>query len=432
MTSLSPKLRGPITGVLVVAVILFAFSGTVMAGGYVIGTLTPNSGAAASFGEPLYKAGELAAHYVNEAGGIRGHEIVLKNEDTATSEISGVRAARDLVNKEEVSAIVGAYSSGVAMAAAESVIIPGEITFVTPGTSPIISVLDDSDYVFRSSAHDLQSGRVLGDAIAEDGHDRIGIIYVNNVYGLGLAKSTAAAFERFHGGEVLASIPFEIDQESYASEVELVYDDGNIDAAVIIAYPEDAKILHRDIMEAGWSDIPWYGSPDQKVRELVEELGAEYMSGLEIGITQGRWDSPSRESFQEGFDEFHGEKPSSPYMAPMFDGISSVALAIAASGRSPEEITGTDIRDHMREVTSPPGKEIYATVEDFKKAFELLDEGEKVNYMGVVGPVEFDAYGDSLSAVKLWSVDGDGEFVTVENRLGESIPREMLPPEFQK
>ena len=419
-------------GTILAVILILSFTLTAGAQDYKIGTLTPMSGAAAPFGEPLYNAMELAANYVNEAGGIYGHELTLENRDTATEETTGVDAARRLVDVDGVPAIVGAYSSGVAMAVAEGVTIPGEITFVTTGTSPMISIVDDNDYFFRTSGHGLQNGRVLGDAIAEDGHDTLGIIYVNNPYGEGLAKSAAVTFEEFHGGEVVAEVPFEIGQPSYASEIARAYDDGDVDAALIIAYPEDAEVMHGEIHAQGWTDIPWYGSPDQRVPDLVEALGADYMSGIQIGTTQGRWDSPSRDSFYEGYEEMFGEEPPRPYMAPLFDGISSVALAIAASGQGPDEITGTDIRDHMREVTSPPGEEIYATAEGFSRAFELLEQGEDVNYIGVGGAIEFDEYGDALSAIQLWTIEDDGEIVTLENRLQEPIPREMMPPEYQE
>ena len=412
-------------------ILLLSFTLTAGAQDYVIGTLTPMSGAAAPFGEPLYKAMELSAHYVNKAGGIYGEELILKNRDTATEEIMGIDAARSLVNVEGVPAIVGAYSSGVAMAVAEGVTIPNEVTFVTAGTSPVISLIEDHDYFFRTSGHDLQTGRVLGDAIAEDGHDTLGIIYVNNPYGEGLAKSTAATFEEFHDGEVVAEVPFEIGQSSYESEIVRAYDDGDVDAALIIAYPEDAEVMHGEIHAQGWDDIPWYGSPDQRVPDLVEALGADYMSGIQVGTTQGRWDSPSRDSFYEGYEELYGEEPPRPYMAPLFDGVSSVALAIAASGQGPDEITGTDIRDHMREVTSPPGEEIYATSDGFARAFELLEQGEDVNYIGVGGAIEFDEYGDALSAIQLWTIEDDGEIVTIENRMEEPIPRDMMPPDYQ-
>lgn len=419
--------------VLTLAVIFF-FTFTLTAGAeeYVIGTLTPMSGAAAPFGEPLYNSAELIADYVNEIGGIYGYELVIENRDTATEETTGVDAARRLVNVDGVPAIMGAYSSGVAMAVAEGVTIPEEIVLVTAGTSPMISIVEDNGFMFRTSGHGLQNGRVLGDAIAEDGHETLGIVYVNNPYGEGLAKSAAVTFEEFHGGEVVAEVPFEIGQASYASEVARAYDDGDVDAALIIAYPEDAEVMHREIHAAGWTDIPWYGSPDQRVPDLVENLGADYMSGIVLGTTQGRWDSPSKDSFYEGYEAKHGEEPPRPYMAPFFDGMASIVLSIAASGQDPDSITGTDIRDQMRAVTSPPGEEIYATPEGFEKAFELLAEGEDINFIGVGGAIEFDEYGDALSAIQLWTIEDDGEIVTIENRLQEPIPREMMPAEYQE
>ncbi|MFP4631285.1 MAG: ABC transporter substrate-binding protein [Candidatus Acetothermia bacterium] len=397
---------------------------------YKVGTIWPMTGTSAAFGV-IQKANSLVEEYVNEAGGIRGYDLELVQRDSASEPNKGVDAARKLVNVEGVHGMVGAYSSGVAMAVAEGVTIPNEIPYITIGTSPTISVVDDDDYFFRTSAHDLFNGRVLGDAMWDDGHEKVGIIYVNNAYGQGLADAAAVTIEEIHDGEVLGKVPFEIGKSSYTSQLKQAYADGEVDAALIIAYPEDATTMHNNIVALGYQDIPWYGSPDQKVPELIDSLGVGYMSSIQIGSTQGRWEGPSNDSFVNGYKEEYGEEPPKPYMAPGFDAVASMALAIAATGEDPGEITGTDIRDQLRPVTSPPGEEIYATPEGFEKAFSLLEEGKDINYIGASGKIEFDKYGDAMSAIQTWTITEDGNIKVVENVLPEPIPRDLMGEEYQ-
>ncbi len=409
---------------------MFTFPGLAVAKTYKVGTIWPMTGTAAAFGEAITNACELVVKFVNEAGGINGYQVEIINRDTGSEPTKGVDAARKLVNVNKVPAIVGCYSSGVAMAVAQGVAIPNETVFATVGTSPMISVVDDNDYFFRTSAHDLYNGRVLGDAMYDDGHRNIGIIYVNNAYGQGIADAAEVTFSKIHDGKVVAKVPFEIGKSSYSSEIRRTYQNGKVDAALIIAYPEDATVIHKEIYANGWDNIPWYGSPDQKVPELIESLGTEYMEGIVIGSTQGRWPGPSKDSFMEGYNAEYGEYPPKPYMAPGFDGLVSVFLAIARTGKEPGEVTGQDIRDNLRAVTSPSGEKVYATPEDFKKAFALLKEGKEINYIGASGDIEFDKYGDAMSAIQTWTIK-DGEIITIENLLPDPVPRELMPPEYQ-
>ncbi len=425
------KLPGVIGLLLAVALLVGATSGVANAQNYKIGTIWPMTGTSAAFGV-IQKACGLVETYVNEAGGIQGHDLKLIQRDSGSVPNRGVDAARKLVNVEGVPALVGAYSSGVAMAVSQGVTIPNKVPYITIGTSPMISIVEDNDYFFRTSAHGLFNGRVLGEAMWNDGHEKVGIIYVNNAYGKGLADAAAVTVEELHDGEVLAKVPFEIGKSSYTSQLKQAYANGKVDAALIIAYPEDATTMHKNIVALGYQNIPWYGSPDQKVPELIDTLGAQYMSSIVIGSTQGRWPGPSNKSFVNGYEEHYGQKPPKPYMAPGFDAVASVALAMAATGKSPKEITGTDIRDKLRPVTSPPGEKVYATPEGFEKAFKLLEEGKDVNYIGASGKIAFDKYGDAMSAIQTWTITDKGEITVVENVLPEPIPRDEMPEEYQE
>ncbi len=426
------KSSGKLTAVfaLLLAVSLIVGFGSVARAQYKIGTIWPMTGTSAAFGV-IQKANSLVEKYVDEAGGIRGHDLELVQRDSGSVPNRGVDAARKLVNVEGVHGMVGAYSSGVAMAVSQGVTIPNEIPYITIGTSPMISVVEDNDYFFRTSAHGLYNGRVLGESMWEDGARKIGIIYVNNAYGKGLADAAAATVSEIHDGEVLAKVPFEIGKSSYTSQLKQAYANGDVDAALIIAYPEDATTMHNNIVALGYQDIPWYGSPDQKVPELIDSLGADYMSTIQIGSTQGRWPGPSNDSFVNGYEEEYGQEPPKPYMAPGFDAVASMALAIGATGKDPGEITGTDIRDQLRPVTSPPGEKVYATPEGFEKAFNLLEEGKDINYIGASGKIEFDEYGDAMSAIQKWTITEDGEIKVVENVLPEPIPRDIMGEEYQ-
>ena len=118
----------------------------------IIGNLNAFTGSLAEFGPPLRNAIELASEHVNRAGGVNGQSVLIVSRDTAVNPVQGVDAAGALVNIERVVAIVGALSSGVTVAAANAVTIPQETILISgASTAPSITVLEDNDFVFRTT-----------------------------------------------------------------------------------------------------------------------------------------------------------------------------------------------------------------------------------------------------------------------------------------
>ena len=89
-----------------------------------IGILFDFTGDLAEFGPNMMNGAKLAAKDINDAGGVIGQDIVLKQADSQTSPTAAVDAARQLVESDKVSAVIGSLSSGVTLAVAEAVTVP--------------------------------------------------------------------------------------------------------------------------------------------------------------------------------------------------------------------------------------------------------------------------------------------------------------------
>ena len=59
----------------------------------------------------------------------------------------------------------------------------------------------------------------------------------------------------------------------------------------------------------------------------------------------------------------------------------------------------------------PRGTVVHAGAGEFQKAFGLLKEGKAIRYVGVIGPVQFDRFGDITGPFRLWRIQ-DGEVRT--------------------
>ena len=65
----------------------------------------------------------------------------------------------------------------------------------------------------------------------------------------------------------------------------------------------------------------------------------------------------------------------------------------------------------MPKVVDPAGTDIYAGPDGFKKALELIKAGKPIHYIGVIGPISFDQYGDITGPFRMWKIDA-GKVVT--------------------
>jgi branched-chain amino acid transport system substrate-binding protein len=97
----------------------------------------------------------------------------------------------------------------------------------------------------------------------------------------------------------------------------------------------------------------------------------------------------------------------SPAADRAFDAGAILGLAIAQAGK----FQAAAIRDAIRKVTSPGGEVVYAGPQGFARALQLIREKKAVRYVGVIGPVQFDKYGDIAGPFRTWKVV-NGEVTT--------------------
>jgi ABC-type branched-subunit amino acid transport system substrate-binding protein len=84
-----------------------------------------------------------------------------------------------------------------------------------------------------------------------------------------------------------------------------------------------------------------------------------------------------------------------------------IALAIQQAKSSDPKA----IREAIAQVANPPGEAIAPG--EFEKALQLISQGQKINYRGASGEIDFDQYGDVVSPIEVWKIDSGGNIVTV-------------------
>ncbi len=384
-----------------------------------IGTLIDATGDLAAFGPPIVLATDLAALLVNEAGGIDGRPIEMIHRDSGTSPQIATDAASALVNVDGVEAIVGSLSSGVTLAVAESVTIPGGAVLVSPAsTSPAITNLDDDDTVYRTTVSDALQGVIAAQLASQLGYDNVATLYINNAYGEGLSMVFESTFESL-GGTVSAAVPIEGGQASYVSELRQA-SQGGATVLMAISYPETAGVYLREAVEGQFFEEFMFVD-GTKNQEMFDTLGAGNFEG-NYGTAPGAPGTPTQEKFQELYSSKLDGDPSSLFISEAFDAAAILALAIAEAGSE----DGGDIKAAMRSVANAPGEKVGPG--DLAKALQLISEGKDIDYVGAAGDQDFDGNGDVQNTIEVWNIkDGQIASTGIFARPGESIDITAVP-----
>ncbi len=370
-----------------------------------IGALMPLTGSLQAFGETALNGIRLAVEEINAAGGVLGQPIALAVADDQGSPQAGVDAAQRLISVERSHAIIGAMSSGITIPVARSVTAPAQVPQISnASTSPVLTTLEDNDFLFRTLASDAFQGVAMAQVAQEKGFSTVGIIYINNDYGQGLAESFQEAFEAA-GGKVTSSAPYAEKQASFRGELQRA-SQGRPDALILIAYPGDGIPILRQALEGGFFQR-FVFSDGMRAPEVVQAIGGDILEGMGGTAPEAPEGSASAQTFAEAYNARFGEMPTRPYIDTAYDATYVLALAAQKAG----SVNGVAIRDALRDVANAPGVEIGPG--QWAQALEALNQGQDVNYTGASGSVEFDEAGDVTGTFAHWEIQ-NGEIVTIK------------------
>ena len=392
-----------------------------------VGLLFDYTGALAEFGPNMENGAHLAADALNAAAeaAFGGPLINLIVEDAATEASVGVDRARKLVDTDGVVAIVGALGSAVTVSIAEAVTIPSEVILISPAsTTPLISILEDNDWLFRTVASDATQGVVgpqlaRGEIIEGNSFDTASIIYLNNPYGQGLADTFEAAFTA-RGGTVLAKVAHpDQAQPTYAAELEALLE-GDPDVSLAVSYPGQATVYMTEARDLFNFTSFQYVDGTQSI-EIVSAMGADVIEG-QYGTGPGsdpEWSGAI--AFQNDYEERFGDLPNLPFIDTAYDAVATLGLAAAWAHVNGLEINSANIRDGLRAINTPGGVNVGGS--DFGAALEALIAGDDIDFTGAAGTVDYDDVGDVITPVQVWQYL-DGDIVEAAIVAADQIPAE--------
>lgn len=312
------------------------------------------SGVAESFGASSRAGAELAAEEINDDGGIDGQDVELIFRDHEGSDAA--RVIRSLVQEDNVDALIGLTSSGVAVATApliEQLQVPMILTdigtsFVTEHDSDTYG--DDAvgnDYVFRTNTNTAQNMYGMVQNVAEnmDGIETVAGMGPDYAYGHQVWDYFKAMADGHDGLDLEylddATTFTELGSTDMSAQISSVLSE-EPDLLVTGYWADDITTFVQQSTSQGIED---------SVEHVITSLGSDILQFNSLGETMPdgwNWhgwywhdalDTEANADFVDRYEEAHGELPA---MQPpsSYEAITVYRQVMESVGTNSEDIIG--------------------------------------------------------------------------------------------
>ncbi len=357
-----------------------------------IGTILPQTGSLSFLGPPEEAGVGLAAADVNayaETTGLTIEDIVWG--DSGDTDNKAYATTIQTLISEGVSAAIGAASSGVTKLFLDDAVAAGIITFSPANTSLDFTSWDDNGLYFRTAPSDTLQGEVLGNLVAEDGHENVAVLYLNDSYGTGLNAVFQETFTGA-GGTIVAEQSYNTGDTSFDAQISALTA-SNPDAIVLITFDE-IYTIGPALLAAGYPAENLY-----LVDGNLKNFGSDdkWPAGSSMEGAKGTTPAGPLEAdagFQDRLNEWwvgegNTELTDFSYANESYDAVILLALAALTA----QSTASADIAANLQQVSGEGDK-----CDSFEACADIILGGGKADYDGHSGPITFDENGDPTEA----------------------------------
>jgi len=266
----------------------------------------------------------------------------------------------------------------------------GVIQFSPANTSDAFTTYEDDGLYFRNAPSDVLQGEVLGNLIAEDGNQTLGLIVLNDSYGTGLAKYVTEAFEAA-GGEVVAAPTYNTGDATFDAQISEVLA-ADPDAIALITFDEVSTMLPSLFGQIPADKLYFV---DGNLKNFADAFPAGSLTGAKGTLPGLSIDSIA--DFTGELDAFLEAEGTAAledysYAAESYDATILLALAALAAGST----DSAAMAEKLMEVSGGSGEG--ETCSSYAECADIILGGGVADYDGISGPITFDEVGDPTEA----------------------------------
>lgn len=309
---------------------------TADAGPIRIGTHLPLSGHSGPIGQCLSKGLHLAADEINAAGGVLGRKIALVDADDEGKPEKGGEVVRNLLDKEQVVALLGPHNTAVANVTSR-IANEHRVPMIIPGSTGCkvneLFAQFPQNYVFRISPSEaIQTQMMVTEVFAARGFTKVAIVHDETPFGTGGRTRLEALMAQDEMKPVQAA-SFKIGAADMGPQVSAAKAAG-AEAILFYGLAPDAAVLVRSLEKIGWH-VPVL-APWNLCSSVFLDKAGPFAEGTVIPQTfiQEKATEPKQLAFIEAYRKRYGtsQLEMGPAVAQAYDAVHLLARAIQQAG----------------------------------------------------------------------------------------------------
>jgi branched-chain amino acid transport system substrate-binding protein len=244
-----------------------------------VGAILAVTGGASFLGAPESKTLEMMVEETNAAGGIDGHPVELIIKDSQASAEKAISFAKQLIEEEQVLAIIGPSTSGESMAIKDICEEANMILLSCAAAEAIVNPV--ASHVFKTPQKDSYAAIWIFKTMQEMGISKIGVVVGNTGFG-NAGKGQLEKYAPEHGIEIAIAEVYDraatdltgVLTKLKAQEVEAVVNWSIVPAQSII--PKNMKQLGMDVplfQSHGFGNIKYAEAAGEAAEGIIFPCG---------------------------------------------------------------------------------------------------------------------------------------------------------------
>jgi len=307
-----------------------------------IGALFAETGPAAFLGAPETKTARMLAEQINAKGGINGKRLELVIKDTKGDPATCVSFAKQLIDEEQVLAIIGPSTSGETMQIKDLCEKNGTILVSCAAAEVIVNPV--AKYVFKSPQKDSQAASWIFSTLKEKGLTKAGLLSDNSGFG-SAGKKQVEEMAPKAGIEIAISEVYDKGATDLTDVLTKVKGKG-VQAVINWSIVPAQSIVPKNMKQLGM-EMPLFQSHGFGNIKYVEQAGAAAEGILfpagRLLIADVLPDTHPQKAVLATYKrdyETAFKEPVSTFGGHAYDALMIVVTAVGKAGTDPEKVRG--------------------------------------------------------------------------------------------
>jgi branched-chain amino acid transport system substrate-binding protein len=354
------------------------------------------TGPAAEIGNLMSGACYAAVLDVNRAGGVLGRKVSCALVDDTGDPADAVpNVTRALATTSNLTMAVGLESN----TAATTIPLVNGAHIPMVSTNGLVAYDKTSDtYFWRMTPSDDQNGAAFAAWAAKRGYRRVAVVFQNNIGAQGNDPGVVAGIKKT-GGTMTTNITIPGDASSYSSVVARVIA-GKPQVLILAGDPQTSATFLSQYRQLNGGSVPPVITSTDSITPayfsaVKKVMGGGYMTHSMYFV--GSYVSPASHAFSIYKSAVYGasqiKDPATilgvGVIASIYDGINLMGLAMQMAHTTSGPAYNADI---AKIAAGTPGA---VAVDSYATGLAALKAGQHIHYVGVGGPIHFNAFHNS-------------------------------------